>query len=55
MLRFFSLAILIQKRLAMLQSFFLAILTALTIAVVGSIAWRPASSVMIWRLTAASP
>jgi hypothetical protein len=40
MLRFFSLAILIQKRLAMLQSFFLAILTALTIAVVGSIAWE---------------
>jgi hypothetical protein len=40
MLRFFSLAILIQKRLAMLQIFFLAILTALTIAVVGSIAWE---------------
>jgi hypothetical protein len=40
MLRFFSLAILIEKRLAMLQIFFVAIMTALTIAVVGSIAWE---------------
>ena len=40
MLRFLSLAILIQRRLAMLQIFLLAILTALTIAVVGSIAWE---------------
>jgi hypothetical protein len=37
MLRFLSLAILIQRRP---QIFLLAILTALTIAVVGSIAWE---------------
>ena len=40
MLRFLSLAILIQRRLAMLQIFLPAILTALTIAVVGSIEWE---------------